>query len=195
MRDIPVSDTVGPKADTIRPGHLLDTETEPTYHDQVETIPVKESSRIITKRKRKTVTFQEEKRRKEREKYDKEVTLPTLDTLNEYVVEKIIGHKKVRNQYFYLTKWEDTNINPTYEPKNSFDSDLLIQQYWNTQDLESVPKRYKKGVQKFRTSFANQKKKFKVKFKEPMQSVETDTAQVLIVSEAKRLNLYSDKVH
>jgi hypothetical protein len=77
-------------------------------------------------------------------------------------------------------QWSKPGVEPSWEPIRSFDSDKLIQAYWNTQSVDTVPKRFKKGVMQFHKSFKEQKTKFKVTFKQPVQSTNIITKVMAI---------------
>ena len=91
-------------------------------------------------------TNQENKREKERERFNNSQAELDLveenDPFQEYVVDKILSHKKVRNGYKYLVKWEDGSN--TWEPASNFCTKGVLNDYWVTQPVNDRPRQYKK---------------------------------------------------
>jgi hypothetical protein len=107
------------------------------------------------------ITVQESKRIKVREKYDSNYNVISLDAFKEHEIDKVIDSKNTRNGYQYLVKWKNIP-NPTWEPFVNFNTKECIQDYWNTQPIGKVPRKFKE------TAIKNQRPlKLKIKFKSP----------------------------
>lgn len=89
------------------------------------------------------VTVQESVRERERALAATEPE-PTLDSLAEYEVDKVITHRKIQNKLHYLTTWKHTNMQ-TWEPAEHFYNPVTIEDYWNRpENVRNKPKRLNK---------------------------------------------------
>jgi hypothetical protein len=76
---------------------------------------------------------------------------PVIDSLQEYIVERILDHRKKGNKFEYLVKWLNySNEQNTWEPKDCFNKDsTCISDYWNSVPKSVVP--YKDRPRQYRT--------------------------------------------
>ena len=87
------------------------------------------------------VTMTEARRNSERQNDDTKE--PGIEDFNEYEVEKILNHRRYKNQLQYNVKWLGYN-KPTWEPESVMYCPELLQNYWKDKPIKIVPRKYVK---------------------------------------------------